>query len=131
MSETEHFADLRESRIGCTGPHYKSAAEEIKEFLAKDEVVEGVIFADWLTYWNEPEPPAIPDDKKEIVLTWEEAEPMMRTWCFDHGFGSDEVYPAFIWTNKRILFVRGYNGSTFLAAIPRNPVDCCPISYGS
>lgn len=42
---------------------------------------------------------------------------------FDHGYGSTNGDPFTIWTEKRVYFPVQYDGSEWVASVPRNPCD--------
>lgn len=107
-----------------------NAYDELTSRIEPDEVVVGVVFGDygWGGY-DEPKP-KIPDHMHERVLTLAEAEPFMQHWSFSGGYGSPECYATYIWTNKRIFFVRTYDGATDLVSVPRAPTNCEPEMHG-
>jgi len=100
-----------------------NAYEELLKFLQPNEKVSYVVFGEfgWGDHYNEPTPYPIPEDKQCVLLTLEEAKPLMDGWQFDGGFGAAECYPVHIWTNERVIFVAEYDGSTCLTSVPRNP----------
>lgn len=100
----------------------KTAYEELKEALQPDEVVEAIVFGEWgWGGYSEPENKPVPEDKRGVVLTLEDARPMMQTWAFYGGHGAPDCYATNIWTNQRILWVTQYDGATGLDSAPRNP----------
>jgi Holliday junction resolvasome RuvABC endonuclease subunit len=72
----------------------------------------------------------IPKDKKGVLLTLEEAKPYMNGWSLFSGFGSPETYAINVWTNKRVLWITQYDGSTSLDSVSRFPVACMPYMPG-
>lgn len=99
--------------------------------LDSDEQIEAVVFGEW--GWDglsEPEPAPVPESARGQILSYEEAYPYGEGWSFYGGYGSPECYAVNIWTNKRVLYVVQYNGSTRLAAIPRNPTPHMPEMPG-
>lgn len=115
-----------------------SAITELKEFLDEGETVEAIVFGAWgwgsgpgkdgvwEKGYGEPEDVPVPFDKRGVLLTLEEAAPMMESWNFDGGFGAPNCYAVHIWTNKRVIWVTQYDGSTSLSSAPRNPVADLP-----
>lgn len=116
------------------GREFKSAYEELLEFLRPDETVEAIVFGDfgWSGFapgelgYDEQDPPPVPFDKRRIVMTLEQAKPYMQSWEFEGGFGAPECYETYVWTNQRVIFVSEYDGSTGLNSVPRNPIECDP-----
>lgn len=109
-----------------------NAWDELQEDLEPNEIIEAIVFGNW--GWNgykEPNPPFISLDHREILLTSEEAKPLMQDWSFYSDYGSPLTYAVYIWTNKRIFWVTQYNGSTNLNSIPRNPQAILPEIFGS
>jgi hypothetical protein len=60
-----------------------------------------------------------------VVLTWEEAAPMID-YTFDDGFGGADCNAVYAWTATRVIAISEYDGSTDCYSIPRHPVDCLP-----
>ena len=119
-----------------------SAETELLKFLEDGETVEAVVFGPWgwgsapsegeawKPGYSEPEPPAVPYDKRGVVLSWEEARGMMQSWNFYGGYGAPNAYATYIWTNRRVILVTQYDGSTHLSAAPRNPSATMPDMPG-
>ena len=106
-----------------------SAYNELLEFLDENEVVEGIIFGDYgWTIYGKHNP--YPDVVQRKLLTIEEAKPMMKDWVFYNGYGAPECFATNIWTNKRVIFVTQYDGSTNLNSVFRNPTECEPDMPG-
>lgn len=72
----------------------------------------------------------IPEEKKGVVLTWEEARPLLA-YNYDAGFGASECHAIYAWTESRVLFVVEYDGATWVSWAPRNPMDVMPGAKGS
>lgn len=96
----------------------------LDEELKEGEKIEAICFGGigWLRDHMEglPEP--------EVLLTYEEAKPFLAR-KFDSGYGSAETPTMNVWTDKRILFVSEYDGSTSLNWFYRNPTAYNP-QYG-
>lgn len=118
-----------------------SAYKELIEYLDSDENVEGIVFGAWgwgsivadkfTPGFGEPNDPLpVPADLRGKVLTLKQAKKYMATWSFDNGFGSPECYATCVWTNKRVIWVTQYDGSTGLDSMPRNPVNFIPYMPG-
>lgn len=108
-----------------------NAYEELLKFIEDDEVVEGIVFGAW--GWDgyaEPDEPPVPKDKRGVLLTLEQAKPMMNDWCFDGGYGAPDCYATYVWTNKRVIWVTQYDGSTGLDSAPRHPINVMPSMPG-
>ena len=106
------------------------AAQEVMNCMEKGERPESIVFGNygWGGY-GEIEA-LIPEDKKGKVLSWKEGKQFMKGWSFNGGFGSPSCYAVYIWTNKRVLWVTQYDGSTSLCSAPRNPTDEMPVMPG-
>lgn len=99
-----------------------NAYEELQEYLVDGEQVETIIFGNWgLNGYNEPSSKPVPQDKKGIKLTLDEAKPFMDGWKFTGGYGAPKCYAVHIWTNVRVIWVTQYDGSTMLTSVTRNP----------
>jgi hypothetical protein len=119
-----------------------SAWTDLFEMLEDCEVVEAICFGPWgwgsapdkgekwEEGYREPTPPTVPFEKRGIALSPKDAEPMMQSWSFYGGGGSPDCYAAYIWTNKRVIWVTQYDGSTGLNSAPRNPLDTMPEMPG-
>lgn len=99
--------------------------------LEGDEEVEGIVFGEWgWGNYGQPDPPLVPIEKQGIAMSLDEAIPLMEGWSFNGGFGAPDCYAAYIWTNKRVLWVTQYDGATRLDSAPRNPCNCIPDMPG-
>ncbi len=114
-----------------------TAYQELLEFLDKGEEVEALVFGNWgwdngddEPGYKEPEPPPVPFEKRKIVLTLRQAKPLMRTWSFNGDYGAPTCYAVTVWTNRRVIWVTQYDGSTHLSAALRNPEPCKPYMPG-
>ncbi len=108
-----------------------SAQQDVEKILEPNEVVEAIVFGKygWDGY-SEPENPPVPENKQGVVLTWAEAVPFMQSWTFNGGYGAPQCYAVNIWTNKRVLWVTQYDGSTSLSDAARNPQPGLPDMPG-
>ena len=104
-----------------------SASNNLRDYLDVGETVEAIVFGAWgWGGFEEPEPSHVPVEKRGVVLSWAEAEPLLHGWEFDGGYGAPECYAVYIWTNRRVIWVTQYDGATGLDSAPRNPVDIVP-----
>lgn len=110
--------------------YYMSAWDELNEVLGPDEEVECIIFGPWGWGGYEdpnddtgaPEPRVPPSIMgRRLILT--EAEPFLKAFSFSGGYGSPDAYATWIYTNKKIMWVTQYDGSTGLSSMPRNPIQ--------
>ena len=107
-----------------------NAWDDLMQYLGDDESIEAVVFGSWGRDDSELADLAIPFEKRNIVLSIEEAKSFLkREWRFKN-FQSLTCYAAYIWTNKRIIWVRTYDGATWLDSAPRNPEYCVPHLSG-
>lgn len=108
-----------------------SAWDDVSNRLRDGEAVEAIVFGEWgWGGYGEPSPPAVPKEKRGILLSPAVARPLMQSWSFCGGFGAPECYAAYIWTNHRVLWVTQYDGATGLNSAPRNPVAITPVMPG-
>ncbi len=109
----------------------RDAYKELKKELLKGEVVEAIVFGEFgWSGFHEPDPPFVPKDKQGVILTLEEAKPLMQGWTLYCGFGAPLAYAMNVWTNKRILWLTQYDGSTSLDSVSRIPVADMPEMPG-
>lgn len=108
-----------------------SAHAELLEFLEDGERVEGVVFGafGWGGYLEAKERP-VPEHKRGVVLSLDEAAQFMDGWKFHGGHGAPRNYAFCAWTNRRVITVGEYDGETWLTALPRNPIDFMPENIG-
>lgn len=111
-----------------------NAYEELLAALEPGEEVRGIVFGNWggtgypaekLAYCEPPDRP-VPVDARGRVLSLEEARPYMVGWSFDGGHGTAECYATWVWTDRRVIWVHEYDGSTHLSWMPRHPIECTP-----
>jgi len=109
-----------------------NAYDDLMKELEEGEIVEGLVFGDygWSDFGEEDCDNPIPQNKRGVLLTLEEAKPLMDGWTYDGGFGSPDCYATYVWTNKRIIWVTQYDGSTCLDSAPRHPMSCKPNMPG-
>ena len=97
---------------------------ELQRFLEPGEKVEAIVFGEWgYGGYNEPDPLPVPVEMVGKLLSAEEAKPFMKGWSFYGGYGAPNTYAVFVWTNKSVIWVHEYDGSTTLRSAPRHPVD--------
>ena len=106
-----------------------NAYKQLIESLAEDEYIENIILANIDDCWDMKDYD-LPAYYSGRPLTLEEARPYLYGWSIDGGYGGEEVIPFYAWTNKRILFIGTYDGSTWLTSVPRDPIDCRPYTVG-
>ena len=108
------------------------ALDELLEELRPGEEIEYVVF-------NTPEiydftgpngEDFIPSNLIGVQISFEEAKKYFYGWNITGDYGSFDVIPFFAWTNKRVLFIGTYDGSTWLDSVPRNPCDIVPFTVG-
>lgn len=110
-----------------------NAYDELMEFLEDGEAVDAVVFGDWGWGWDgcgELGKEYVPNEKRGRILSLEAARPLMDGWSFEGGFGAPECYAVYIWTNRRVIWVTQYDGSTRLDSAPRNPSPVMPYMPG-
>jgi len=107
-----------------------NAYKDLIDYLEDGEVVEALVFGEYGWSGYSEDTIFVPKDKQGVLLTLEEAEPMMHGWTYDGGYGAPQCYATYIWTNKRVIWVTQYDGSTGLDSMPRNPLACKPDMPG-
>ena len=116
-----------------------NAWNDLLEVLEPGEKVEWVIFGNYgwcyadkpeAGGYGEPDPPPVPVEKRGILLDAGDAEPLMKGWSFNGGFGAPECYAVRIFTDRRILWVHEYDGSTSLSSTRRHPEAHLPRFSG-
>jgi hypothetical protein len=110
-----------------------SAYDELIEALQPGEQVEAVLFGHWDdSDWDESpvEPGGVPREMRGVLLTLEQARPLMQSWNIRGGYGCAECYALNVWTDRRVLFITQYDGATTLDYVPRNPTACIPAIFG-
>jgi len=109
----------------------EDAYEDLMKFLEEGESVEGIVFGEygWGGY-GEEENHKVQKKNQGKLMTLAEAEPLMHGWTFYGGYGAPECNAIYAWTNKRVIWVTQYDGSTTLNSAPRHPIDCDPSMPG-
>lgn len=107
---------------------YKDLMAELKD----GEIVEGIVFGayGWSDFGEEDCSNPIPESKRGVLMTLEQAKPLMEGWTYHGGYGSPDCYATYVWTNERIIWVTQYDGSTCLDSAPRHPMACVPDMPG-
>ena len=103
---------------------------DLIEYLEDGEAIETLVFGEygWGGYGEDTE--FIPKEKQGVLMTLEEAKPMMHGWTYDCGYGSPQCYATYVWTNRRVIWVTQYDGPTTLNSAPRHPINCIPDMPG-
>ena len=102
----------------------------LKEWMlegAKGEEIIAVVIGEM--HWDYGEITQYSQQKHGVVLSWNEAAPMID-YEFDDGFGSAKCNPIIAWTKSWIISVSVYDGSTSPFRIPRNPIVYDPDMVG-
>jgi|TARA_Y100000310_G_scaffold236561_1_gene239757 hypothetical protein len=103
----------------------KNAFEDLTAILNPDESIVGIVFG--TDEYNDRFD--IPAAKQGVVLSAEEAAPLMVGWTFYGGFGGACCPPCVVWTTSRIIGVSEYDGATGLTALPRFPEPIENLNY--
>lgn len=108
-----------------------NAYNDLLEHLNEGETIEAIVFGEWGwgTGWKEPAN-SVPVEKRGVILTEEEAKPLMKGWSFNGGHGSPECHAVNVWTNQRLFWVTQYDGMTWIDSAPRNPTAYMPDMPG-
>ena len=105
--------------------HSQSFAADLEK-VALPETIETVVIG---PSGGDADLDCVPEKRRGAVLTWEVARPLLD-YEYYHGSGDRECNPVFAWTATRVLVIAIYDGSTWVEAIPRNPVPCEPEYVG-
>ncbi len=99
----------------------ESFAADIEE-AAGGEVIEAVVIGPFgWNGWSEGTQHANASARQGVILTWEEARPLLD-YAYDTGYGSPDCHAIRAWTAFHVLSVIQYDGSTGVTGVPRNPV---------
>jgi hypothetical protein len=112
----------------------RSFYQQIDEALYKKEKITGIVFGSWRDWdflsgekedTKEEEVPLVPEDKRGVVLTLEEAKPYLEGWdiCSEDCIFA---YVIFVWTTLRVFFVVDRDGAWELNSVPAIPVNTMP-----
>lgn len=74
-----------------------------------------------------PDPDPIPADKRNVILTWDEARPLLD-YSYYPGYGSAGCHPVLAYTATHVIVVNEYDGATGLTSIPLVPTPGA-VSY--
>ena len=95
---------------------------------ANGEPIEAIVIGEY-GWGGYKENERVPDDKQGVILTWDEAAPMLD-YSYDTGFGAPECHAIEAFTASRILSVSEYDGSTYITWANRNPIATKPGMSG-
>jgi hypothetical protein len=100
------------------------------EEAAGAESIEKVVIGPfgWDGYDEKPEF-SIPDHLLGVPLDWAVAKPLL-TYEYSTGYGAPGCHAVYAYTNRHVLIVVQYDGSTSITAIPRNPEPGMPTMPG-
>ena len=101
--------------------------------MCSSDLVLGIVFGEWgwgSDFRKSNDMAGVPESLQGKLLSIEDARPMMLGWSYDCGYGAPECYATYAWTEKRVIWVTQYDGSTSLDSAPRNPMDCIPDMPG-
>ena len=103
----------------------KSAYQSLLDYLLPSEEVEAVAFGPYDGYWNvgDDDYSSVPREMQGVVMPLADAEPFLREFRVDTGFGAPCTHPVYVWTNLRVITVGEYDWSTGLCSVPRHPCD--------
>lgn len=89
----------------------------------KDEQIEAVVIGEmgWDGYHEEGKEVS----RKGEILSATEAHERL-SYEYDRGYGAPDCHSVYVWTEKRVVFVSQYDGSTGLCSLPRNPTAEMP-----
>jgi hypothetical protein len=107
----------------------KNAFEELTAILRSPETIVGIVFGTGNDFDEYTDRFNIPADKQGVVLSAEEAAPLMVGWTFYGGYGGACCPPCVVWTTSRIIGVDEYDGATSLVALPRFPEPIKNLNY--
>lgn len=91
----------------------------------KDEKIEAIVIGHWQNYGGDD---PIPDDKLNVILSWDDAKKLLEYGYYD-GYGGVDCHPVVIWTTDNVIIPTEYDGATGFRSAPRNPIDMEPGFY--
>jgi hypothetical protein len=99
--------------------------------VADPEPIEAIVIGEygWGGYGDDDDNPRIPKDKIGVVLTWDEAAPLLD-YEYYTGYGAPECHAIAAYTASRIIYVSQYDGSTNVMWSNRNPQPHMPSMPG-
>lgn len=115
-------------------PPYPNFRDDILK-AAGAESIEAIVIGGvevWETgsHDDQPDGRKLPRKKLGVVLSWEDAAPLLN-YRYDDGFGGRDCHPVWAWTPTRVLFVHEYDGATSVSWVPRHPQEGWPPMSGS
>ena len=111
-----------------------SAMDDVLKMLDPGEMPEVVVFGEWAAV-AEPggdDGPPVPPDMRGVPILWDMAvrDGWFEGWSFKGGYGGVDCYAVTIYTDRSIIVVGCYDGSSWLHKIPRHPVAHWPEAIG-
>lgn len=132
-----------------------SALDDVVKILDEGELPELIVFGNWAggcldtgaeiksgepgctaPYWRDgddpPDSPPVPLDVRGKPVLWDKAvrDGYFEGWSFTGGYGGVDCYAVTIWTDRSVIVVGCYDGSSWLQKVPRNPAPHWPESIG-
>lgn len=94
---------------------------DIEEEL-NGEPVEGIVVGRIYGWYDgsEEEEKGFPSTLRDTLQSWDVVAPLLD-YEYDSGYGGQECHSIWLWTPTRVLFVHEYDGSTYVASVPRHP----------
>jgi hypothetical protein len=118
------------------GDHMSARLTPLQELdQATGEPITHIVIGEW--GWGEFDDEhesfdIIPADRRNVLMTREEAEPFLskHSFSFYGGYGSPECFAIYAWTENYVLWITQYDGSTGINRAPRNPISVQPSMPG-
>ena len=71
----------------------------------------------------------IPDNKKGVVMSWEEAQKLLD-YEFDDSFAEETCHAVWVWTPNNVIAIAQCECYSYPYSIPRNPLEIFPTMVG-
>ena len=105
-------------------------AQDIEE-AADGDAIEAIVIGEfgWGGWGGFDESNPIPKDKRNVVLTWDQARPLLD-YQYHIGYGAPDCHAITVWTESKVMWVTQYDGATRVSTAPRHPIDHEPEMPG-
>lgn len=97
---------------------YSNLKNDILE-AAGDEPILAIVISRESPFDHMEDDRAISKEFFDTPLTWEGAENLLD-YNYHTGYGGVDCHCFYAWTETRVLFLGTYDGSTWIASVPRD-----------
>lgn len=96
-----------------------TAWDNLNESLDDGEVIETILFGEWLGMGDGP----LPQPPTNLLMSGEDARPYMQSWEIDGKAYECEAYRTVIHTSKHVISIAPGDTGIDQTILPRNPSD--------